>query len=174
MQFLWAFDPTNGSADDSGMSDYLLKNLAFLLQGDQSRQAALAAKAGTTQPTISKWSRLYASQSKAEPGFRSMAKLCAALGVSLDDLASRDLETDGPAGQSQPVGFDTAKLADLIETVEAAVSDAGRPMPPQQKAAVLATLYADSRVTGASDEAVRATLVSILLSQEPARESDPS
>lgn len=155
------------------MADFLAKNLAFLLKGDMNRQAQVAAKAGTTQPTISKWSKLHDTGSTSEPGFRSMAKLAAALGVSLDDLAHRDLEAAGPSAQSQVLGFNVDKLADLIETLEGAEMDAKRRLPPMQKASILATLYADGRVTGSSDDAIRATLVSILLSQEAASESIP-
>lgn len=99
------------------MTDYLAKNLAFLLKGDKATQTAISEKAGVGQPTISKWSRMYGSGSASEPEFRSMARLCSVLGVSLDDLASRDIEQAGPSPESHSVGFDDETISQALDLV---------------------------------------------------------
>lgn len=99
------------------MTDYLAKNLAYLLKGDRATQNAIAEKTGVGQPTISKWSRMLVSGSASEPEFRSMARLCAAVGVSLDDLANRDIEESGPSPASQSVGFSDETISQALELV---------------------------------------------------------
>lgn len=103
--------------DDPWMADMLTKNLAFLLRGDKSVQAATAAKAGVTQPTISKWARLHETNSESEPEFRDMARLCASLGVSLDALAFRDIEREG-LGVSQPLRHEEGTMAQAVELLQ--------------------------------------------------------
>lgn len=97
------------------MTDLLTKNLAFLLKGDRRAQTAIAEKIGVSQPTISKWSTLHVSRSTSEPGFRNMAQLGKGLGVSLDDLAFRDLEDEGPSAPSQPERLNDSIMAQGVE-----------------------------------------------------------
>lgn len=93
----------------------LAKNLAYLLRGDRFAQANLAEKVGVTQPTISKWSRMEQTGSTAEPEFRKIAKLARVVGVSLDDLAWRDVSSISSGSKSQPVGRDDANMAQAVE-----------------------------------------------------------
>lgn len=157
MQCLWEFDPTNGRREDAGMSDFLAKNLAFLLKGDKSAQAAIAHKAQTTQPTISKWSRL-----QGEPGFRSMARLCAAIGVSMDDLAFRDIREYGLSEVSQPARLDIPRLSVAIGALDTALDNLGLDWTPEAKAEVVSHLYSEFAGTIPSPaEAVAAALRAI-------------
>ena len=98
----------------------LAKNLAFLLgAADRVSQEAIAKGAGTTQPTISKWAAL----GTRKPEFRSMALLAKHLGVSLDDLAWRDLERDGPSRPSHPAKLDLRRLGVALTAIDKALSD---------------------------------------------------
>ena len=148
------------------MTDMLAENLAFLLKGDTDVQAKIAQSVGVTQPTISKWSRLAATKSTSEPEFRKMARLARALGVSLDDLAWRDIAKEPPHARSQPAGMDAVKLADLIEAVEATASDRGISLPPRFKARVVAALYTSSGDEPLTAQAVRAALAAVMTSLE--------
>lgn len=94
------------------MNDMLAKNLAFLLgPAYGASQEAIAKAVGATQPTISKWANL----GTRNPEFRSMALLARHLGVSLDDLAWRDLERDGASPSSQSTRPDDATMAQALE-----------------------------------------------------------
>ena len=93
----------------------LAKNLAYLLRGDRIAQTNLADKVGVTQPTISKWSRMAQTESTAEPEFRKIAKLARVVGVSLDDLAWKDVSALPADSKSQPVGQDDANMAQAVE-----------------------------------------------------------
>ncbi|MHC9085374.1 helix-turn-helix domain-containing protein [Luteimonas sp. RIT-PG2_3] len=95
--------------------DTFQKNLSFLL-GSAQTQARVAEAIGKNQSAVSKWSR---GETK-EPEFRSMAKLARVLGVSLDDLAYRDLEEQGPsaaanATASHSVGIEYANMDQAVE-----------------------------------------------------------
>ena len=64
---------------------------------------------------------------------------------------------------SQPQRLDTEKLADLLETVEAAILQSRRQVPVRTKARLVAALYADEQASAAaSAQAVQAALSSIL------------
>ncbi len=74
---------------------------------------------------------------------------------------------NAPPRTSQSVGLDVGKLADLIETVEAAVAQSRRPLPARTKAKIIATLYShDQAAAASSPQAVRVALASILASME--------
>lgn len=154
------------------MNDLLTKNLAFLLAGDGQAQTTIADKIGVTQGTVSKWSKLYERGSKSEPEFRGMARLAAALGISLDDLARRDLEGEGISpptqlhqNQSQPVRLDPARLALAIGTFEGALQDANRVLDPDRKARIISLLYADPGIPD-TREAFEAAIRGYFLAME--------
>lgn len=154
------------------MNDLLAKNLAFLLKGDKKAQAQIAEKVGVSQGTVSKWANLYAKGSNSEPEFRSMARLAECLNVSLADLASRDLEIEGPShpllphqSLSQPVRLDTSRLALLIECMEGALRDSGRALDPARKARIIALMYADAGIQNTRD-AVEAAMRGAFMTME--------
>jgi transcriptional regulator with XRE-family HTH domain len=69
---------------------------------------------------------------------------------------------------SQPQRLDTEKLTDLLETVEAAVTQSRRQIPARTKARIVAALYADEQASAAaSPQAVQSALSSILSSLSP-------
>lgn len=69
--------------------------------------------------------------------------------------------------ESQSVGIDVEKLADLLETVEAAVTKSKRQIPPRTRARLVAALYTDEQASAAgSAQAVQAALASILATLE--------
>lgn len=77
---------------------------------------------------------------------------------------SMDHVTNG-AAPSQPARLDTEKLADLLETVEAAIIQSRRQIPARTKARIVAALYADEQASAAaSPQAVQSALSSILSS----------
>lgn len=142
----------------------LLTNLRFLTQAETGTggQAGAGKAAGIGQPAVSK----ILTQRTREPGYKTVLGLAQHFGVTVDDLLTRDLERDGPSVASQPTGLDVGKLANLIETVEGAIVDAKRPVPPRIKARLLTTLYADDRAAGASAEAIQRLLTSVFVSLE--------
>jgi len=145
------------------MNDMLAENLAHLLKGDPAVQAALAQKVGVTQPTISKWSRLAETKSTSEPEFRKIARLSRALGVSLDDLAWRDIANDPPGPASQPAGLDADKLALVLGIVEGAIADSRKRVPADFKARMIKRVY-ESQPTVSPDSAaaVQSALAGLL------------
>lgn len=146
------------------MNDFLAANLRFLTRDEAEVQAKAAAAAGVGQPAISK---IIAGRTK-DPSYRTVLGLARYFGATVDDLVGRDLERDGPSLPSQSVGINTTKLTDLIETVEAAIADSRRAVPPRIKARLVARLYGDEMAAGASAEAIQTLLTSILVSLEEA------
>lgn len=68
---------------------------------------------------------------------------------------------------SQSVRLNVEKLANLIETVEAAVTQSRRQLPAHTKAKIIATLYShDQAAAASSPQAVQVALASILASME--------
>lgn len=100
----------------------LTKNLAFLLK-DYEGQAELASYLEVSQPTISKWASLYRKGSDSEPEFRKMAKLAKHFGVSVDDLANRDLEAAGPSRSSQSAKLDLDRLGHALTSIDKALAN---------------------------------------------------
>lgn len=153
------------------MNDLLAKNLAFLLRGDKQAQTTIAERIGVNQGTVSKWSKLLEKGSKSEPEFRGMARLAAALGISLADLAHRDLEAEGPSptsasqAASQPLRLDTARLALLIECMEGGLLDSGRLLDPNRKARIISLMYADAGIPS-TREAVEAAMRGVFMVME--------
>lgn len=159
--------PTNGMPVHDSPMDYLAKNLAHLStrEGGPGPQTAAGRAAGVGQPAISK----IITGKTQEPGYRTVMKLAAHFGVSVDDLLGRDLEAMGPSVPSQPAGLDVGKLTDLLDTVEAAIAQSRRQVPSRTKARMVAALYSDERASAAgSAEAVQAVLASILATMEDA------
>lgn len=144
--------------------DMLKKNLRWFSSNPELArgQAAAGTAAGVGQPAVSK---IIQGKTK-EPGYRTVMGLAKHYGVSMDDLVMRDLERDGPSNPSQPAGLNAEKLADLIETVDGAIADSGRPVPAKLKARLLAMLYTGDGASAANADAIRAALTSILLSLE--------
>lgn len=122
----------------------------------------LAAYAGMAKTTLADL-ELGTSKSSTK-----LHKLAERLAVNPDWLETgRGVKEVGAA--SQPVGLDVAKLTSLLETVEAAVTQARKIVPARTKARIVAALYADEQASAAgSAEAVRATLASILATLEDA------
>lgn len=92
------------------------------------------------------------------------------LGVSIDWLNAGDgkMVVGIPSHtQSQAGGLNAEKLADLLETVEAAIAQSGRQVPVRTKARLVAALYGDEQASAAgSAQAVQAALASILATLE--------
>lgn len=92
----------------------------------------------------------------------ALHKIAARLSVSADWLETGR----GPkaaADRSQLVGIDVEKLAGLIEALESAMQQSGRPLAPRTKAKVIATLYVKDQAQAASSpESVKALLASLL------------
>lgn len=144
--------------------DFLIKNLRFLttsqLQGGQGRASSAA---GVGQPAISK----IINGTTKMPGYATVAGLARHFGVSIDDLVWRDLEAQGASRSSQNVGLDPAKLASLIETVEAATAQSGRSVPARLKARMISALYVhDPELAASTPQAVQALLASIMMTVE--------
>lgn len=145
------------------MNDMLADNLAYLLKGDREAQTNVAEKVGVTQPTISKWSRMALTGSASEPEFRKIAKLAHVLGVSLDDLAWRDVSALPPKSSSQPVGLDADKLTLVLSLVEGAIADSGKSVEPKFKARMIKRVYEDQHALSAeAASAVRLALAGLL------------
>ncbi|MDR6094925.1 helix-turn-helix transcriptional regulator [Stenotrophomonas sp. SORGH_AS_0321] len=140
--------------------DFLVKNLRFLsATRGQAGQSGAGTTAGVGQPAISK----IINGGTKQPGYTTVMGLARHFGVSMDDLVSRDLELEGDSRPSQPVGLDSGKLAALIETVEAAVAQSRRAVPPRLKAKMIAALYAhDPELAASTPQTVQALLASIL------------
>jgi len=146
--------------------DYLSQNISHLssLPGYSEKEAEHAT--GIGQSAINK----IANGRTKEAGYRTVSKLARFYGVSIDDLVNRDLSAAEPAGASHPVGLDSIKLADLIETVEAAIARSGVSIPSRTKARILAALYGDDQASAASSaSAVQAAIAGILASMEEAK-----
>lgn len=125
---------------------------ATTVDGKAPTQAEIARRLDTTSQAVNNWETRGISHQGAQKAQR-------VFGVN----AAWILTGSGPVRvSSQPVGLDVAKLADLIETVEASAIQARRDIPPRTKARILASLYASN----ASREAVDAALVSIFATME--------
>lgn len=84
-----------------------------------------------------------------------------------------------PVEPSQPARLDTAKLASLIETVEAAVKNAERvplkaPITARMKARLIVNLYADSGSKPPTAKTVAAELARIMKAEEVTDEPPPA
>ena len=145
----------------------LAVNLAYLLRGDRAAQAAVAEAVGVGQPTISKWSRLAVTNSHSEPEFRKMARLARHMGVSLDDLAWRDLENDPPHSASQPMGLALDRMAVVLEVVDGAIADSRKRVPPKFRANLVKRVYEmPIELTPDTTETVRTMLVALMENDE--------
>lgn len=144
--------------------DFLIKNLRHLTTSQaQGSQGRASTAAGVGQPAISK----IINGTTKMPGYATVAGLARHFGVSMDDLVWRDLEADGPSQPSQAVGLEPAKLASLIETVEAAAEQSGRTIPARLKARMVATLYAhDPELAASTPQTVQALLAGIMMTVE--------
>jgi len=91
--------------------DYLAKNLRFLTAIPQKGQTEAAEATGLRQPTISK----IVTGETGEAGYRTVAKLAAFYGVTMDDLVFRDFESTGVIPASHRPGFDDATMAQALE-----------------------------------------------------------
>lgn len=119
----------------------------------------LAERIGMPYPTLA------GLENGDQAGSTKLHAIAAALGVRVDWLESGRGAQTGVADESpayHPMGLDTSKLADLIETVEAAAIQARRQLSPRTKARLVASLYTSS----ASGDAVTAALASILATLE--------
>lgn len=89
------------------------------------------------------------------------------LGISIDYLNDAAGRLRIAPRASQPVGLDVAKLAFLLEELEAALVEARQSLPPRTKARVVAALYADKEASAASSqENLRAMLRGIFVTRE--------
>jgi len=92
-----------------------------------------------------------------EPKVSEVPLLVKALGTTVAELFGEQT--------SQPQRLDSEKLADLLETVEAAIIQSRRQIPARTKARIVAALYADEQASAAaSPQAVQTALSSILSS----------
>ena len=141
----------------------LIKNLTWLTRNPSSSgQAAAGSTAQVGQSAVSK---IISGRTK-QAGYRTVAGLARHYGYSVDDLVFRDLERDGPSVPSQPARPDTAKLANLIESVECVIVDDSLNFDARLKARVVAAVYANSGNELLTRQAVRAALFAALSSQE--------
>lgn len=127
----------------------------------------LAKKLGVTDnPNAVAWNWLNRQGRLPEAYRKPLSKL----GVSIDWLNAgegRMLVTNVALHQSQAGGLNTEKLANLLETVEAAIAQSGRQVPVRTKARLVAALYGDEQASAAgSTQAVQAALTSILATLE--------
>lgn len=128
---------------------------------------------GISRPELAKRAGLgYSTLAELERGgMQTTTKLRAiaeALGVSQRWLESGKGAKASIQQPSQVVGLDAAKLADLVETVDAAVAGTRLERNAKVKARLVTTLYMDDQVSAAGPAAVRAMLASILSSMEEA------
>lgn len=86
---------------------YLVPNINHLMAIKRVGSVkALAEAAGILQPTLQ---RVMKGRTK-NPNDDTVEPLAAYFGVSVSDLKWKDLRTPGPAGPSQPVGFDRVTM----------------------------------------------------------------
>lgn len=121
-------------------------------------KAEIAEALGVSKQAVTGW------ETTGRISRGSLSGLAKLAGLPLEHFvrpsAAEILSTPPP---SQPGRLDVDKLTDLIETVEAAVLQSGRTLPPRTKARVLARLYMNDQAQAASSpEAVRTLLASLL------------
>lgn len=102
-------------------------------------QETLALRVGVSIQAVQAW-----EYGKAQPRPRTMAKLCAALGVSEGEL--RGLV---PAADQVRPSIDVERLELVSEQLQAAMDEFGIDLSPRQRARLLALLYEEQDwVTG--------------------------
>ncbi|WP_312321284.1 helix-turn-helix transcriptional regulator [Stenotrophomonas sp.] len=135
---------------------YLAKNLRFLANQADIRQAALGERLGVQQSTIQR----IMSGATEFPRLDSLLAITAYFGCTLDDLVNRDMELDDVAEASQPVGFSDATMAQAVELLHM-LADL---RPDDQRfrrvswRAIQVTAKAITRAEGSQKEAVRMIL----------------
>lgn len=92
------------------MDDFLSQNISYLSTRPGFSEKEAERATGIGQPAINKIAR----GRTQEAGYRTVAKLAAFYGVSVDDLIHRDLAKSGGA-LSQPAGLDHATMAQGVE-----------------------------------------------------------
>jgi transcriptional regulator with XRE-family HTH domain len=140
--------------------DFLSQNLRHLSRLPGKGQTEAAQAAGLTQSAVSKIAR----GETREAGYRTVARLAAFYGVSMDDLVLRDLESLGPSSPSQPAGFDEATMSQALELLYL-LADA-RPEDSRLRrptwATILAAAKAIKRAEGEQREAMAQFLTDLV------------
>lgn len=103
--------------------DYLRKNLAHL-RTDDDTEIVLGRLAGMHQTTVGRYVR--GETDKLD--VNAAAAWARHFGVSLDDLVSRDLASDGPSRSSQPVGLDPDKIGVALTSMDRVIRKRGLKM----------------------------------------------
>lgn len=135
---------------------YLAKNLRFLANRADIRQAALGERLGVQQSTIQR----IMSGATEYPRLDSLLAITDYFGCTLDDLVTRDMELEGVEQTSQSVGFSDATMAQAVELLHM-LADL---RPDDQRfrrvswRAIQVTAKAIARAQGSQKEAVRMIL----------------
>lgn len=101
----------------------LAKNLIYLAEQEGLRQSAIGKVANVDQATVSR----ILNGRIADPGVSKVQKLARRFGVTMDDLVSRDLATEGPSVPSQSLKLDPGTMGSALVAVKQALEHESLP-----------------------------------------------
>jgi len=101
--------------DFYSVQSYLHRNIRFLRKGLGWSQEELAMRVGLNRGNIASY-----ENGTAEPKIGNLLKMSAIFGVSIHDLAHKDLEHDAPANRTGPSGlpFDPTALKQYAQRAQ--------------------------------------------------------